>query len=81
MPRQSTGRSWVGSRWQRKRGRPFFAFLNYNDAHTPYEVPDDRPRASGSGPRHGTTACSCSWNAADKPKVSLPRCANGHRCL
>ena len=29
--------------WQRTRGRPFFAFLNYNDAHTPYEVPDDRP--------------------------------------
>ena len=26
--------------WQRGRGRPFFAFLNYNDAHSPYEVPD-----------------------------------------
>src|SRR5262249_48453266 len=26
--------------WQQGRRRPFFAFLNYNDAHTPYEVPD-----------------------------------------
>src|SRR5262249_21120700 len=26
--------------WQQGRRRPFFAFLNYNDAHSPYEVPD-----------------------------------------
>ncbi len=30
--------SWLGK--HPKSGRPFFAFLNYNDAHTPYEVPD-----------------------------------------
>ena len=30
--------SWLS--WQRARGRPFFAFLNFNDAHSPYEVPD-----------------------------------------
>ncbi len=36
-----------------KIGRPFFAFLNYNDAHTPYEVPDRSiPGASVCGPRH-----------------------------
>jgi len=29
---------WLGKR--PKTGRPFFAFLNYNDAHSPYEVPD-----------------------------------------
>jgi arylsulfatase A-like enzyme len=35
--------------WQRTRGRPFFAFLNYADAHTPYEVPD--PSVEGYGQR------------------------------
>jgi arylsulfatase A-like enzyme len=38
--------------WLRKRpknGRPFFAFLNFNDAHTPYEVPD--PSVVGFGLR------------------------------
>jgi arylsulfatase A-like enzyme len=35
--------------WQRPRGRPFFAFLNYVDAHSPYEVPD--PSAEGYGHR------------------------------
>jgi len=29
---------WLSRREGRRR--PFFAFLNYNDAHTPYEVPD-----------------------------------------
>ena len=29
---------WLGK--QPRNGRPFFAFLNYNDAHSPYEVPD-----------------------------------------
>ncbi len=29
---------WLGKR--PKTGRPFFAFLNYNDAHSPYEVAD-----------------------------------------
>ncbi len=36
--------------WQRNRGRPFFAFLNYNDAHSPYEVPDESSRAFGARP-------------------------------
>src|SRR5262249_7622108 len=36
--------------WQRTRGRPFFAFLNYNDAHTPYEVPDDSSQGFGIRP-------------------------------
>jgi arylsulfatase A-like enzyme len=39
-------------RWLGRRpadGRPFFAFLNYNDAHTPYEVPD--PSIPGFGLR------------------------------
>src|SRR5262249_40299517 len=36
--------------WQRGRNRPFFAFLNYNDAHTPYEVPDDSEEGFGIRP-------------------------------
>ena len=36
-----------------KAERPFFAFLNYNDAHTPYEVPD--PSIPGFGLRPVTS--------------------------
>ena len=36
--------------WQRERDRPFFAFLNYNEAHTPYEVPDGSPGGFGIRP-------------------------------
>jgi arylsulfatase A-like enzyme len=44
-------------RWLRRRpadARPFFAFLNYNDAHTPYEVPD--PSIPGFGLRPSTAS-------------------------
>src|SRR5262249_55713586 len=44
-------------RWLGRRpadGRPFFAFLNYNDAHTPYEVPD--PSIPGFGLRPSTAS-------------------------
>jgi arylsulfatase A-like enzyme len=40
--------AWLS--WQQRRGRPFFAFLNYNDAHTPYEVADPSVPAQGSRP-------------------------------
>jgi hypothetical protein len=43
---------WLGRR--RADGRPFFAFLNYNDAHTPYEVPD--PAIPGFGLRPSTAS-------------------------
>jgi arylsulfatase A-like enzyme len=36
--------------WQRGRSRPFFAFLNYNDAHSPYEVPDRSTQGFGLRP-------------------------------
>jgi arylsulfatase A-like enzyme len=39
--------------WQQVRRRPFFAFLNANDAHSPYEVPD--PSTPGFGLR--PTSC------------------------
>jgi arylsulfatase A-like enzyme len=39
---------WLGKR--RDNGRPFFAFLNYNDAHSPYEVPDQSTPGFGLRP-------------------------------
>jgi len=60
--------NWLS--WQRTRGRPFFAFLNYNDAHTPYEVPDDS--APGFGIRPSTwhqRLVLLEWNALDKVKL------------
>jgi arylsulfatase A-like enzyme len=60
---------WVS--WQRGRRRPFFAFLNYNDAHSPYEVPDP------SAPGFGLRPASCrdrmtllEWNSLDKANLS-----------
>jgi hypothetical protein len=44
--------------WQRTRNRPFFAFLNYNDAHSPYRFRMVRRPASVSGP-HPTETDSC----------------------
>ncbi len=58
--------------WQRQRDRPFFAFLNYNDAHTPYEVPDDSAQSFGIRPEswHDRVLLH-KWIASDRPKVSL----------
>ena len=39
---RSIGSCWTGSPGGRSRERPFFAFLNYADAHTPYELPPGR---------------------------------------
>ncbi|HZW29940.1 MAG TPA: sulfatase [Isosphaeraceae bacterium] len=57
--------------WQQGRRRPFFAFLNFNDAHTPYEVPDP------STPGFGLRPASChdrltllSWNWLEKASLS-----------
>ena len=40
---------WLDRR--RDAQRPFFAFLNYFDAHTPYRLPAERRRASAACPR------------------------------
>jgi arylsulfatase A-like enzyme len=60
---------WIS--WQQGRRRPFFAFLNYNDAHTPYEVSDR------SVPGFGLRPASCrdrmalfGWTTADKASLS-----------
>jgi arylsulfatase A-like enzyme len=44
--------NWLARRPQSQR--PFFAFLNYNDAHSPYEVPD--PSIPGFGLRPTTSS-------------------------
>ncbi len=56
---------------QQGRRRPFFAFLNYNDAHTPYEVPDR------STPGFGLRPATCHdrltllhWNSLNKVELS-----------
>jgi arylsulfatase A-like enzyme len=60
--------NWLS--WQRTRGRPFFAFLNYNDAHTPYEVPDDSPRGFGIRPASWRERLVLhQWNSLDKMKI------------
>jgi arylsulfatase A-like enzyme len=39
---------WLSNRPQ--PGRPFFAFLNYGDAHSPYHIPPGRLRRFGEAP-------------------------------
>ncbi len=60
---------WLGGRQDRRR--PFFAFLNYNDAHSPYEVPD--PTVPGFGLRPVTSLDRQTlvlWNTLDKARLS-----------
>jgi arylsulfatase A-like enzyme len=52
------------------RGRPFFAFLNYNDAHSPYEVPDPSAPAFGLRPRSSMERQTLlQWTALDKSRL------------
>ncbi len=57
--------------WQQRRDRPFFAFLNYNDAHSPYEVPDRSIPGFGLRPLSYVDRLTLkSWETLDKTKVS-----------
>ena len=40
---------WLSSR--RQPERPFFAFLNFYDAHYPYQLPETSMHRFGFGPR------------------------------
>ena len=61
--------NWLS--WQRKRERPFFAFLNYNEAHTPYEVPDDSTKGFGIRPESWHERLLLQkWTASDRPPTS-----------
>jgi arylsulfatase A-like enzyme len=62
-------------RWQGKqprKGRPFFAFLNYNDAHSPYEVPDKSIPGFGLRPRSSRERQTLEgFVMTDKTKLSI----------
>jgi arylsulfatase A-like enzyme len=62
-------------RWLGKRpgtGRPFFAFLNYNDAHTPYEVPDGTVPGFGLRPASAEQRQTLqAFTGLDKTKLSV----------
>ena len=61
-------------RWlarQQERRRPFFAFLNYNDAHTPYEVPDRSTPGFGLRPTSSLDRLMLfHWNSLDKARLA-----------
>jgi arylsulfatase A-like enzyme len=60
---------WLETRGQ--PGRPFFAFLNYNDAHYPYELPPERPHRFGSRPSDEYERLLIRrWGLLDKTTVS-----------
>jgi arylsulfatase A-like enzyme len=57
--------------WQQGRRRPFFAFLNYNDAHTPYEVPDRSTADFGLRPMSSRDRLTLlTWNTLDRSRLS-----------
>jgi arylsulfatase A-like enzyme len=61
-------------RWLERRRdgrRPFFAFLNFNDAHSPYEVPDRSTPAFGLRPASWLDRQTLLyWNVLDKAKLT-----------
>ena len=60
---------WLGRRHE--QGRPFFAFLNYNDAHSPYEVPDRSTPGFGLRPASSLDRQALVlWNSLDKARLS-----------
>ena len=62
--------AWLSRRTA--RGRPFFAFLNYNDAHSPYEVPDRSTNAFGLRPASYLDRLILrSWDTLDKAQISI----------
>jgi arylsulfatase A-like enzyme len=57
--------------WQQGRRRPFFAFLNYNDAHSPYEVPDRSVPGFGLRPANYQDRLTLlHWNELTKASLS-----------
>jgi arylsulfatase A-like enzyme len=63
------------TRWLAQRpepGRPFFVFLNYFEAHSPYLVPQGAPFRFGSRPRtrDEMLLLSHQWESLDKQKLA-----------
>ncbi len=60
---------WLATRAQPER--PFFAFLNYNDAHYPYELPPGRMHRFGAEPSDNYQRYLIQqWGELDKKTVS-----------
>jgi arylsulfatase A-like enzyme len=60
---------WLSDRAQPER--PFFAFLNYNDAHYPYELPPGRPHRFGAEPTEDDQRYLIGhWGDLDKTSVA-----------
>jgi arylsulfatase A-like enzyme len=60
---------WLSSR--RQPERPFFAFLNFIDAHYPYKLPDESVSRFGGTPRNGHEKDLIDhWQSLDKPRLS-----------
>jgi len=60
---------WLARRQENRR--PFFAFLNYNDAHSPYEVPDRSNPGFGLRPASSLDRQTLlHWNTLDKARLS-----------
>jgi arylsulfatase A-like enzyme len=58
--------------WQQTRNRPFFAFLNYNDAHPPYQVPDLKTPAFGLRPSSwDDLRVMSNWFLHDKKRLTI----------
>ena len=71
---------WLGKR--PAKGRPFFAFLNYNDAHSPYEVPDPSIPGIGLRPSIGAAAADfASVHRVGQDDALGRRRTHGDRCL
>ena len=63
--------NWLDRR--REPGRPFFVFLNYLDAHTPYKVPSDDSRRFGRKPQTHEEIWIIYEQVAALEKLQLPR--------
>ena len=61
---------WLSHR--QRSPRPFFAFLNYLDAHAPYLPPEGTPFRFGPGPRtlHDFYVLVGGWKTLDKSRLS-----------
>ena len=60
---------WFDGRHSRRR--PFFAFLNLNDAHTPYEVPEDSVVGFGMRPTSESDLKTlANWTSLTREKLS-----------
>ncbi len=68
---EAVDRAFLAWLSRRSGGRPFFAFLNYNDAHTPYEVPDRSSPAFGLRPASPWDRLTLhQWMTRDKSTLS-----------